>query len=382
MKVAVNSLFLIPGEVGGSETYFMETVRAVLRDHPGVELAFITNRENHEVLRRAFASSPACSFHGPLVAASNRCARIVVEQTGLPHRLRRIRPDVLWSPGYTMPAFAPCPQVVSILDMQYRTHPDDLGAVARWTTHALISMAVRRADRILTISEFSRREIVRETGCPGERIDVTHLGADALYGREIPADQRREARLRLLGVEAPFILSVAHSYPHKNLALLVEAFTAAAADLPHHLVLVGKARRGEPALRAALALSPAGRVHRIAGLATGDLAALYQSCSVFAFPSLYEGFGLPVLEALAAGVPVLATGEGSTRDVGGEAVAYAAGRDRAAWTEHLVRLATLPDAERARLREAGRRRAASFTWASTASATVDAWTQAARNGLA
>ncbi len=382
MKVAVNTLFLIPGEVGGSETYVCETLRAVAELDAGLALQVVTNRENDAALRERFSAFPQITFHPLALRASNRYARIVAEQTALPALLRRLRPDVLWSPGYTMPAWAPCAQAVSILDMQYRSHPDDLSRLARWTTHALVSMAVRRSDSMLAISAFSRDEIIREAAGRADRIHVTPLGVDPVFARDIGAERRAEVRRRLLPGGAPFLLCVAHSYPHKNLALLVEAFSSACSSIPHQLLLVGKARLGEPALQAALAEVPAGRVHRVAALTRDDLVAVYQAADAFVFPSLYEGFGLPLLEAMAAGLPVLASGAAATREVGGDVCAYADGRSVEAWAEALRSLARMPAEERRQRSASGRSRAASFTWRATADATIAAWRAASQNRLA
>jgi alpha-1,3-rhamnosyl/mannosyltransferase len=278
-----------------------------------------------------------------------------------------------------MPAWAPCPQVVSILDMQYRSHPEDLSPIARWTTHALVSMAVRRADRILAISEFSRDEIVRETHISDDRIGVTPLGVDPIFSAPVSASRLVEVRRRYVLGDAPFFLSVAHSYPHKNLAFLVNAFRSIENEIPHRLMIIGKARRGEAALRQALEAVPKGRVRRVESVPREDLAALYQACSGFVFPSLYEGFGLPLLEALAAGAPSLATGAGATREVGGDAAFYADGRDLLAWSRAMLDLARLSPTARESRMAAGRARAARFTWSRTASLTHAALAEAAES---
>lgn len=373
MNVAVNTLFYLPGEVGGSETYLCETLRAVAMGFPDISLQLITNRENDATLRERFASFSTVSFHPMSVRATNRYARILAEQTTLPRLLKTLHPDVLWSPGYTMPASAPCPQAVSILDMQYRAHPDDLSHLARWTTHALVSMAVRRAHVILAISEFSRDEIVRETGARAGRIHVTPLGVDPQFGIDVGAARKQEVRRSYVEGDAPFLLSVAHSYPHKNLPTLVNAFRLASGEIPHQLLLIGKPRRGEEALQRALAAAPKGRIHRVLEVSRADLIALYQACAGFLFPSLYEGFGLPLLEAMLAGAPVLATGAGSTREVGGEFCAYADGRDVRAWSRAIVDLVQMEDTAREDVVLVARARASRFTWAETASLTVGAW---------
>ncbi|MDD5708555.1 MAG: glycosyltransferase, partial [Kiritimatiellae bacterium] len=173
MHVGVNSLFLLPGAVGGSETYLIETLRALIPRHDGA-LTIFTNRENNGLLRDEFGHQARCELLD--INAASRVKRIVCEQTLLPRRAQAARLDVLWSPGYTAPWRTPCPQAVSILDMQYRRHPADLTPAAWLATQLLVTMAARRCRRVLAISEFSRREIARYTRARPEAIDVTPLG--------------------------------------------------------------------------------------------------------------------------------------------------------------------------------------------------------------
>ncbi len=362
MKIAVNTLFLIPGEVGGSETYLCETLGAMTRQHPEIELALVTNRENDALLRKLFGGFPQCTLHRLPVRAVNRYARIIAEQIWLPKIISRIKPDWLWSPGYTMPYWVPCRQVVSILDMQYRSHPDDLTPLARWTTHALVKMAARRADRIIAISEFSKREIVKHTGCPEDRIVVTPLGVDPGFGEAL---QPATAELQ------PYILSVANSYPHENLHRLVEAFGQLVDQIPHQLVLVGRPRLGEPQLARAIEQVPGDRIQRMAGLSREELITLYRAADLFVFPSLYEGFGLPVLEAMMAGVPVLTAREGSIPEIGGDDVVYADGRDSADLAGKMKSILAWRAEDRDLVIQRARQRAGQFTWPSTAKTTVE-----------
>ncbi len=377
MIVAVNTLFLIPGEVGGSETYLREILLAVAREHLDIQLALVTNQENDATLRKIYSGFPQCSFHCLPVRATNRYARILAEQVRLPSIVRRIRPDLLWSPGYTMPFWAPCPQVVSILDMQYRSHPDDLARLARWTTHLLVMLASRRADGILAISHFSKQEIVRHTKCSPDRISVTHLGVESAFRAPI---QQVDHPLTSAQPEArslqPCILSVANSYPHKNLACLAEAFALIMDQIPQQLVLVGRPRLGEPALLHALEKIPPDRVNRMAGLSQQELIALYQSADIFVFPSLYEGFGLPVLEAMMTGVPVITTCEGSIPEVGGDEVVYADGCDPADMAAKIREVIHWPEEVRRKRVEAASARAAAFTWSAAAESTITAWRKA------
>ena len=356
MRIGVNALFFIPGEVGGSETYLLETLRALAGRAEPPELVLFSNAENDALLRREF---PGAEVAATGVAATSRMARIVAEQARLPGLARRARLDVLWSPGYTAPARCACPQVASILDMQYKRFPEDVSWAAARTMDVLYPLAARRSAAVATISEFAKSEIVRFLGVRPEKVTATPLAADAAFGE--PAGPPPEG-----AGSGPFALCVANTYPHKNVATLVRAFSRIAPEVPHRLVLVGKPRLGEAAAAAALADSPPGRVVRMARLARRELIALYQAAEWFVFPSLYEGFGLPVLEAMAAGTPVLTTREASLPEIGGDAVCYADGRDEAAFAEALRAALALPEWERRGWAEAGRRRAAGFTWTASA----------------
>jgi glycosyltransferase involved in cell wall biosynthesis len=371
MKVAVNTLFLIPGEVGGSETYLRETLLAVACHHPDIQLALVTNEENDEQLRQAFSHFSQCSFHQLPVRATNRYARIIAEQTRLPGLLRRIQPDLLWSPGYTTPLLYGGKQVVTIHDMQYRSHPDDLGLLARLVTHLLVCGAARRCDGIIAISEFTKQEILNHTAARASTIHVTLEGVDPSFAeRQAGSETKGQQGVR---VDPPYILSVANSYPHKNLHRLVDAFASIMDQIPHQLVLVGRPRLGEPLLQRSLARVPPERVHRLSGLSRGDLIGLYQHADLFVFPSLYEGFGLPVLEAMMAGVPVVTTREGSIPEVGGDEVIYADGRDPADLAANMLEtLQSAPEALEIQS-QCARARAASFTWSAAAGKTVTAW---------
>ncbi|MEI7436400.1 MAG: glycosyltransferase family 1 protein [bacterium] len=381
MRLGLNTLFLIPGEVGGSETYFTETLRALLFAHPAVTPVFFTNIENDAFMRASFGAASGAEFHLLNVRAVQRAARILYEQLRLPARVRRAGVDVLWSPGYTAPLAVTAPQVVSLLDMQYRRFPEDLSQLARWTTGALVQAAARRADCILTISEFSRTELLRFTPARAGRIVVTPLGVDPVFATPIPADVRAQRLAGLVTGATPYLLCVANSYPHKNLPLLVEAFASAARTIPHQLVLVGRPRRGEPALEQALAASGlAPRIVRLAGMSRAGLAALYQGAEAFVFPSLYEGFGLPVLEAMAAGAPVITTREGALPEVGGEAVTCISGRDPAALSGAICSVVAWSPEFRARHVAVARARALTFTWAATAGRTFAALHSTAYDG--
>ena len=374
MRIGVNTLFLIPGEVGGSETYLCETLPVMIRlAGPEISWVLFTNRENDQPLRDLTQSAGSVEFCRLNVRASNRTARILREQLQLPRFVRRAQVELLWSPGYTAPLFAPCAQVVTILDMQYRSHPDDLSHPARWATHCLVQAAARRCEGVLAISEFSRREVALHTGRPEDRIGVTPLGADPAFAEPLPPGVLRDAARGVLGEEAPFLLCVANTYPHKNIQTLVQGFSHLNRSLPHHLLLVGCPRRGEALLRPMLQRlgERRRRIHRVERIERQQLIALYQAADAFVFPSIYEGFGLPVLEAMNAGTLVITTRAGAIPEVAGDAALYFNPTDARNLTEVIERALAMSPEERGTLRAAARRRAAGFTWARTAELTLD-----------
>ena len=373
LKIGINTLFLIPGEVGGSETYLCETIKGILAHHPDVRLTLFTHQENDSFLR-ALVGGPSSRVEFRLLPfrASNRYARIIREQTELPLAVRRSGVDVLWSPGYTAPALLRLPQAVSILDMQYRSHPEDFSMLARLTTDALIKAAAQRCQCFLAISEFSGHEVQRYLRVPPALIHVTPLAAAGCFHPQ-PAPDEQARRNRMAPFAAPYILAVANSYPHKNLHELVRAFGRLEESIPHNLVLVGRARLGEPLLEAAAAaLKQPGRIHRLSGLEPGDLAALYRGADLFCSPSVYEGFGLPILEALASGTPVAVVRQAAVEELCGKCASYAqsGGADDICKATQAA-LAWSP-AERAAVVARGLERAGRFSWCQTARLTIEA----------
>jgi glycosyltransferase involved in cell wall biosynthesis len=268
--------------------------------------------------------------------------------------------------------------VISILDLQYRQFPHDFPPLARLALQILVPWTARRAAGILTLSEFARRQILDGLQLPPARVTVTPLAADPTFGAPIAPEERHRRLAGLLPDATPYLLCVANTYPHKNVPALVEAFARVQDRFPHRLVLVGIAGRDERVVRDRLQrLACRDRVLRLHHLSHDQMVALYQGADAFVFPSLYEGFGLPVLEALQAGVPLVASDAGPIPEVAGPGTTCVPGTADAL-ADAVARVLVLTPQERQARVVVGRRHAATFTWEKTAAATLAALERAAR----
>ena len=358
MRVAYNLLHLVPGETGGAEFYARRLLPALREADTGLEMTlFVGGAAASEDWGDGVEVVPL------RFDPTSRVRRVLAEQTLLPRAIRDSAPDLLHNLFNTAPAVTPVPQVTTIHDVIHHRHPDS-GLLALGLK-AAIPLAARRSSRILTVSEASKTDIVRFLGVAADRIDVAPNGPG--IREDVAGVAPDEVRRRFEVGNAPLIVTVAPSKPHKNIPRLVEAL----ALLPHVVLGIPGYPAGGDAELDDLAehLGLADRLRRPGWVDEATLDGLYRAADCFVFPSLAEGFGLPVLEAMIRGVPVACSNATSLPEVAGEAALYFDPTDVEAIAVSVRRL--LEDEELAdELRAAGRERARRFSWEKAAARTL------------
>ena len=288
-----------------------------------------------------------------------------------PYLMRRDKARLLHM-QYVAPPWTPCPVVLAVHDVSYKLFPEFFSPRVRLITGLLVGPSLRRAARVVTLSESTRRDILRFYRVRPERVVVTPAAAGTQYAPQPPAEVARvRAAYRL---PPRYVLAVGNVQPRKNLARLVAAFGAVAAAAPDaHLVIVGRgAWRGSEVEAVVRRLGLAARVRFTGYVPDADLPALYSGAAAFCYPSLYEGFGLPPLEAMACGAPTITSNVSSLPEVVGDAALTVDPRAVPALAQALKYLLTDDDGRRL-YRERGQAQAARFSWERTARLTRDVY---------
>jgi glycosyltransferase involved in cell wall biosynthesis len=368
MRVGLNALHLVPGETGGSEIYARRLIKALLAVEPSLEPTLFVTRElagERWAERVRVVSLP--------VSGRSRLQRVLAEQTLLPAAVSRSRVELLHNLFTTAPAVPGVPQVTTIHDLIYKRFPAAHKGLLAYGMRLLVPLAARRSRRLIAVSEATKADIIRFLAVPGERVDVTYEGP----GMEADAEPtpRQELRARLELGNAPVVLTVSAKRPHKNLERLFEAFAELDSDAV--LVVPGYETAFEARLQARAAALAPGRIRFTGWLDDRDLEGLYRNAVCLVFPSLAEGFGLPVLEALARGLPVTCSNASSLPEIAGDAAVYFDPYDTNAIARSLERLLS-DQSLRARLADAGRERAALFSWHAAAERTIESYRLALR----
>jgi len=349
----------------GNETYIRSLLEEFALMCPSdLEFICFTTKAAHEL--------PSVRWPGPVkrVRPHTPLVRIPIS---LPLELFRGKADVAHF-QYVAPPICPCPTVVTVHDISYELFPEFFHPIERKRMQFLIPFSMRRATYILTVSEFSKQSIVETYGLSPERILVTYNGVSSVF-RPLEKSSIPLERLERFYIRPPFILGVGNLQPRKNLVRLLHAYASLRTrrSPPHRLVLVGQsAWQGHRVREEIDRLGLADWVVLPGYLSNEDLVALYNLADVFVYPSLYEGFGLPVVEAMACGTPVITSHVSSLPEVAGDAVLFVDPLSEREIFMAMEQLIDDPDL-RIRLRIAGIARARKFSWRITAEQTIEAY---------
>jgi glycosyltransferase involved in cell wall biosynthesis len=371
VHVGFSLLTLFPGRVGGAES----NVRGVLgqfADGNGPERVTVLANRHVADAYGEYARGPVALREVTSYRSGNGDATRMLAMAAagaLPRLAARDVPrdiDVLHHPvTVPIPRLPGVPTVTTVLDLQHHELPQFFSRGERIYRGFAYDHAARRADLVLTISEYSRRKLIEIAGVPADRVEAIYLGIDHERFRPDPTEADRDLRERLALPER-FVVYPANMWPHKNHARLVDAFAAAPPDV--HLLLSGQPYgRYEELARCARAAGVGDRVRHLGYLERDDVPALYRAATAMVFPSLYEGFGAPPVEAMACGCPVASSTAGSLAEVvAGAALTF----DPESPDQIATAIARIVDDGdlRATLRADGLRNAARFTWETTARA--------------
>jgi glycosyltransferase involved in cell wall biosynthesis len=356
--IGLNLLYMLPGIVGGTETYAAGLLHGLSRTEGDDRFVVFMNLESAD-----WPLPDDSRFRRVVcpVRAVSRVSRYHYEQLRLPARALADGVDVLHSLGYVAPLRLHCPSVLTVHDVHHLAH----GRLREWPRRVLLARMVRRSVRraaaVIAVSRFTRDAVARAYDVPASAVDVVW---EAPNPRLTDSDGRPAARAARPAHQEPYLLAFGGITPNKNLARLLQAYARARSrhGISQRLVVVGR-------LPASARLEDAADVVTTGYLDESELARWLGSADALVFPSLYEGFGLPVLEAMAAGVPVICSGVTAVPEVAGDAAIYFDPRDIEDMAAKIARVAC-DEVLRDDLAARGRVRAASYSWERAARETL------------
>ncbi|HEY6766463.1 MAG TPA: glycosyltransferase family 1 protein [Candidatus Sulfotelmatobacter sp.] len=346
---------------GGNETYYRELIKGIARIHS--DHRFFLYHTCPEIERHITANGTLTLER---LFPAHRLLRIPFT---IPWRSRRDRLDLLHA-QFIVPPFLRCKTVTTIPDIAYEHYPDFFPARQRAWLKTLVRESAKRADHIITVSEHSKRDLIQTYGLGEEKITVTYEGAGDEF---VPSDREKAKELlaRKYRIDGDFVLYLGRLQARKNLMRLVNAYARfRAAGFPHKLVLAGREDSlFQPVLSRIRQLKLENDVLLPGYVTARDVPAFYNAAEVFVYPSLYEGFGLPLAEAMACGSPVVTSRGSSLEEVAGDAAVLVDPLDEISIADGLKQVLSDPEL-RARLGQAGLRRSRQFSFGEAARQTI------------
>jgi glycosyltransferase involved in cell wall biosynthesis len=354
------------------EVYARELIPALLQRAPaGMRFTAFVNREAADSSSGAFRE--LIDTEVVPVSSRSRVQWVLGEQALLPRMARLAGVDLLHSLGSTAPGRGPFRRIVTIHDLIYARFPEAHSGLRGKGMRVLVPWAARRSHRVIADSQSTRQDLIALLSIPPGRIDVAPLGLGSPRCEQPLAEADVRARFDLDG--RPILLSLSAKRPHKNLLALIDALAQISVERRPFVVVPGYPTWHEQELqRRADERGVSAELRLLPWLAAKDLEGLWALADGFVYPSLYEGFGLPVLEAMARGVPVASSNASSLPEVAGDAALLFDPRDERAIAQSMELLLRPQEAER--LKALGLARARQFTWQRTADATIASYERA------
>jgi glycosyltransferase involved in cell wall biosynthesis len=360
-RIAINAQLLHGGQgyrSAGIHTYTEQILRHLPQADPDLHYTLFTQHPPHDL-------DPSIEIKAARWPTERPTMRILWEQIAQPHAVRRAQADVLHATAFVGPIIRSCPTVLTIYDLSFALFPQFFRGLRQTYLRVGTRYSARHAKRIIAISDNTRRDIARLYGVPLDQIDLAYPGVDQTLGRRSNAEVERFCREKSL--PAKFLLFLGTLEPRKNLPMLIRAFAQMKQTCPDaRLVLAGGI--GWLADEIFDAVKLAGVEDRVifAGfVAEAEKPLWYSAATAFVYPSIYEGFGLPPLEAMACGTPVIVSNASSLPEVVGEAGVLIDPNDERSWSAALSRVWN-DTAYRAELTDRGVRQAKKFTWIESA----------------
>lgn len=374
MRIGINTLFLRPGKVGGTETYLRNLIQELILLDKENQYVLFTNQES----AKSFNPLPS-SWQEVVCDISSRVKpyRVYWEQRVLPRKAEELKIDVLHSPGYVSVTRGNFAKVVTIHSMHYYYTPEFFSFPKRWYWKYWIPKSARVSDIVISVSESLSKDISTIMKIPKDRIRTTPLAVSPVFSITKTKDEI-DRFLKNIKISQPYLLCVATFNRHKNLIPLVRSFSKMKQQYtcPHQLVLVGIKTDYFEQVNAEIQKSDyKNDIHVLSPYPNEELPLLYQGADLFVLLSLVEGFGLPVLEAMAGGTPVLCSNRTSLPEVAGDAAILVDPEDESAIVTSLINLLQNPELRKS-LSEKGKEQVKKFSWRKTAELTLSAYQDA------
>lgn len=368
MRIGVNTLYLLPGKVGGSETYIANIIKWLIKlDKDNEYVVFINNE-----CRGYFENiSPNIKTILCPINASSRPIRILWEQLVLPFQLKKHKIDLLFSGGHTKPFITLCKSVLVIFDMQHVNQPYFFSTFFISIVKLIIYISAKTSDYIITISNNSKNELLRHYKLPSERVIVTYLSSDEDVFFKRPVKEVKAVKEKY-NLPKRYMHYAAAPLAHKNHISLLKVLKSIKKEIPDiNLVLTGARDYGEgPVDNCIKTLGLEDDVLFLGWLSFDEVACVYSGAELFVFPSLHEGFGMPVLEAMCTETPVVCSNIEPLKEIVADGALLFDPYDEQSMEDVIVSVLNSSDIKNSLISK-GAKRAEFFTWQATAKSTLE-----------